>query len=156
GQSAAIAGAGAQCHRPTAPELQDDAAWEGFVRRVLEAVRDTCPATVLVTTPEPAEMPLVSEAVAGRLAALAARLARTGEVGGLVVVGGDGARALLAGLGATGIELVGSVAPGVPLGTLVDGEAAGMPIATKAGGFGEEHALVTAAEAVRTMRRSAR
>ena len=55
----------------------------------------------------------------------------------------------LAALEATGIRLHGQVAPGVPLGELVGGWAAGLSIATKAGGFGNADVLITASEAVR-------
>lgn len=41
---------------------------------------------------------------------------------------------------------------GVPLGTLTGGQAAGLPIVTKAGGFGTEDVLVRAVRAIRERR----
>jgi len=40
----------------------------------------------------------------------------------------------------------------VPLGTLTGGPAAGLPIVTKAGGFGTDDVLIRAARAVRERR----
>ncbi|WP_291770752.1 four-carbon acid sugar kinase family protein [Castellaniella sp.] len=62
-------------------------------------------------------------------------------VSGLVLVGGDGARAVLAELGAQAVRLEGTLAEGVPWGRLVGGVAAGKTIVTKAGGFGEVDVL---------------
>ncbi|MFU1933611.1 nucleotide-binding domain containing protein, partial [Bordetella avium] len=66
--------------------------------------------------------------------------------------GGDGARQVLAALGANGIALVDEVMGGVPLGTLIGGAAAGLPVVTKAGGFGSEDVLVRAVRAIRDRR----
>ena len=41
---------------------------------------------------------------------------------------------------------------GVPLGTLTGGTAAGLPVVTKAGGFGAEDVLVRAVRAIRDRR----
>ena len=65
------------------------------------------------------------------------------------MTGGDGARAVMAELEATGIRLHGQIAPGVPLGRLVGGWAAGLAVATKAGGFGDTDVLIKAAQDVR-------
>ena len=95
------------------------------------------------TTVEPA-------IVADRLGELASRLVRTVRPAGLVLAGGDGALAVLTALSATGIRLSGEVADGVPLGYLTGGPNAGLPVATKAGGFGTDDILISAAEAVRS------
>lgn len=84
--------------------------------------------------------------------ALAAALARfavehAGALGGLVATGGDVARAALQALGASGVELVGEVEPGIPLG-LARG-ARTLPVVTKAGAFGSEDALVRCRTALR-------
>jgi D-threonate/D-erythronate kinase len=76
------------------------------------------------------------------LAASVHQLLYTTPVSGLVVVGGDTAQAVLRALHASGLVLVGEVAPGVPHGRLLDGPFAGLPVATKAGGFGADTALV--------------
>jgi len=63
------------------------------------------------------------------------------EVSGLVIVGGETTRTVLRALHASGITLTGQVAAGVPHGRILDGAFAGLAVATKAGGFGEETAL---------------
>jgi uncharacterized protein YgbK (DUF1537 family) len=62
------------------------------------------------------------------------------------LIGGDGARAALDRLGASGIQILDSVIEGVPMGVIVGGRADGLPVFTKAGGFGTEDALVNAIE----------
>ena len=76
-------------------------------------------------------------AALGRL--LAPRLA---GAGGLVVTGGETARALLAAAAVPGLRLAGEVEPGVPLGiALGSGPACGLPVVTKAGAFGSDATL---------------
>ncbi len=60
----------------------------------------------------------------------------------LVLVGGDGAEAVLTALDADGIALHGRLLEGVPDGTLVGGAADGVRIVTKAGGFGDPDTLL--------------
>jgi D-threonate/D-erythronate kinase len=62
------------------------------------------------------------------------------------LVGGDGARETLRRLGASGIRIVDSLLEGIPLGVVAGGRADGMPVFTKAGGFGAEDALVRCVE----------
>jgi hypothetical protein len=69
-------------------------------------------------------------------------LLSTTPVSGLGIVGGDTAQAVFRALHTSGLVLVGEVAPGVPYGRLLDGPFAGLPTATKAGGFGADTALV--------------
>lgn len=64
----------------------------------------------------------------------------------LGLIGGDGARETLKQLGATGIRIVDSLLEGIPLGLVVGGKADGTPVFTKAGGFGDEDALVRIVE----------
>ena len=66
----------------------------------------------------------------------------TTPVSGLVLVGGETAAAVFRALQASGLALVGEIQPGLPFGRLLDGPFAGLPIATKAGGFGAETALL--------------
>ena len=54
------------------------------------------------------------------------------QIGGLVVTGGATAREVMEALGERTISLAGEVEPGVPYGRL----GGGLPIVTKAGGFG--------------------
>ena len=60
---------------------------------------------------------------------------------GLVIVGGDTARAVFSALQATGLTLSGQVEAGIPYGRLMDGPFAGLPVVTKAGGFGGDTTL---------------
>ena len=63
---------------------------------------------------------------------------------GLVLTGGETASLGVHGLGATGIRIAAEVSPGIPGGLLIGGIAAGRPVVTKAGGFGEPSALLDA------------
>ena len=65
------------------------------------------------------------------------------------LIGGDGARATLEELGASGIRIVDSLVEGIPLGVVTGGSADGLPVFTKAGGFGAEDALVRCVERIR-------
>jgi D-threonate/D-erythronate kinase len=64
----------------------------------------------------------------------------------LGLIGGDGARETLKQLGASGIRIVDSLLEGIPLGFVVGGKADGTPVFTKAGGFGNEDALIRIVE----------
>src|SRR5690606_2056747 len=118
-------------------------------RGVADAGRDD---TVLLLAPEGRHAGLDADTVAARLGELAARLIDALGAAGVVATGGDGARQVLQSLGATGIALVGEVTGGVPMGTLTGGRAAGLPVVTKAGGFGSADVLVRAAQAIRERR----
>jgi uncharacterized protein YgbK (DUF1537 family) len=82
-------------------------------------------------------------AVARRLATEARdRLAREG-FDGIAVTGGETALALCQALGAEGIELIGPPRPGLALGRLRSARHPGLPLLTKAGGFGEPDLFVS-------------
>lgn len=150
-QAAALAAHGAEHLRPTARDLTDADAWAGFLDRVGKAAAGR-PGTLLLSTPDRGATAVDPGLVARRLSDAAAHALAAGGAAGLVATGGDGARAVLERLGGTGIRLYGTVEPGVPLGVVVGGSAAGLPVATKAGGFGSPDVLIKAAEAVRTER----
>lgn len=152
-QADALSAHGTPRHQPSSRELLDGGAWSAFTATVLaDAARQ--PRTLLLSAPERDEGELPPELVTERLADLAVRVALESGITGLVVTGGDGARAVLGGLGCTGVRLHGQVAAGVPLSTVIGGPVAGLPVATKAGGFGEPDVLITAAEAVERTRSS--
>jgi uncharacterized protein YgbK (DUF1537 family) len=65
------------------------------------------------------------------------------QVRGLVLTGGDVAAAVCTALGATGIWLGGEISSGIPWGLLEGGGLHATPIATKAGSFGDDHALLS-------------
>jgi uncharacterized protein YgbK (DUF1537 family) len=98
-----------------------------------------CPDVAVVLAP----VERIADApVAENLAASFADRVRSGRWDVLGLVGGDGARAALRQLGASAIQIVDSVVEGVPLAVVVGGSVDGMPVFTKAGGFGGEDTLV--------------
>jgi uncharacterized protein YgbK (DUF1537 family) len=62
----------------------------------------------------------------------------------LILTGGETASFVLRALGATGINLAGEIAPGIPWGMVEGGIADGCTVVTKSGGFGQRDALVRA------------
>jgi uncharacterized protein YgbK (DUF1537 family) len=109
------------------------------VARLSETFPD---ATILMT---PAER-VPNTSMAGHLAEDFAKRFAQQKWDVLGLVGGDGARAALGRLGASAIHIHDAIVEGIPSGTVVGGLADGMPIFTKAGGFGAEDALVRAVE----------
>ena len=80
----------------------------------------------------------VRDRVARALAETVARLQADDPLTGLFVTGGAVAGAVLGELEAEGVRLTGrAVEDGVPVGAIVAGRAAGTPVVTKAGAFGE-------------------
>ena len=92
-------------------------------------------------TPAPA-IRAAADSITRQLAATVAGLVSEHAIGGLVLVGGDTAFAVLSAVGAAGIVLAGEVEPGAPLGAIAGGPLDGVPIATKAGAFGDDETLV--------------
>lgn len=85
----------------------------------------------------------VCERVATGLAERATEVLRTETPSGLLLTGGDIAVAVIRALDATAVTLTGEeVEAGIPIGTFADGSTAGMPLITKAGGFGSEETIV--------------
>jgi uncharacterized protein YgbK (DUF1537 family) len=68
------------------------------------------------------------------------------SVAGMLFTGGDTAMLVCNGLGAYAIRLVDEIAPGIPWGNLCGGSFDGLPVATKAGGFGDRDALLRCEE----------
>lgn len=150
GQAEALAATGARRVQPDAATLRDAEAWEQFARSVVAGAAKDDSGTLLLMGPANEGEAIEPSQVAGRLGELAARLVSIRRPAGLVLTGGDGALAVLTALSATGIRLNGEVANGVPLGYLTGGPNAGLPVATKAGGFGTDDILIRAARAVRS------
>ncbi len=84
--------------------------------------------------------------VAARLAEVAASPEVIQHVGGLVLTGGDVAAAVCEALGATAIWLGGEIYAGQPWGLLDGGALPGLPVATKAGSFGGDNAMIACIE----------
>lgn len=87
--------------------------------------------------------------VAERLAEVATSAQVRKHVGGMVLTGGDVAAAVCQALHTTGIDLGGEIYAGQPWGRLIGGELPELPVATKAGSFGRDHALRACAEFLR-------
>jgi uncharacterized protein YgbK (DUF1537 family) len=106
----------------------------------------------LVTTP-------TERAAAGEATALAAQLAEqvadrlaAGRFDALVLVGGDGAAAVLDRLQAQRVRIGSALVPGAPEGWIVGGPADGLRVVTKSGGFGDPDTLVTVVRRLRAAR----
>ncbi|HEY1760327.1 MAG TPA: four-carbon acid sugar kinase family protein [Bryobacteraceae bacterium] len=84
----------------------------------------------------------------GEAAALAETIARSPErIGGLVLTGGETARAVLSRLGIAALRVVGEVETGVPI-MIAEGSRP-LPVVTKAGDFGDRETLVACRAALR-------
>lgn len=90
------------------------------------------------------DWPQGAAAVAAALGETAASAVARRRVGALVLTGGDTALAVCSALGASALWLDGEVERGMPRGRLADGPYAGLPVVTKAGGFGGGDALMRA------------
>jgi len=86
------------------------------------------------------------EAVAAQLGRVAARILSDFTVAGIILTGGDVARAVCDALEAEAIVIVGEVLAGVPAGLLVSGRLFDLRMVTKAGGFGNEDAILRSIE----------
>jgi uncharacterized protein YgbK (DUF1537 family) len=156
-QATAVENAGACRFEPAPNDLVDDRAWARLSAKILDQLDETN-STVLLTAPADRSRGLPAALIPQRFAELTARIIAhrahathrpRGRISGVVVTGGDGARALVDALGVSAINLRDEVVTGVPIGTLVGGPADGLAVVTKAGGFGDDNALVQAVESVR-------
>ena len=116
------------------------------VAKLIDAFPDV---DVVLAPTERVGNPSVAETLATEFSALVEQ--KKWDLVGLI--GGDGARAALNQLGASGIRIVGSVIEGIPIGVIVGGTADGLPVFTKAGGFGADDALVNVVEQIRGSKR---
>ena len=98
---------------------------------------------MVLTTAGLAPSPLGADFVAARLAQIVAAPEVSNQVGGLVLTGGDVAAAISTALGATALWLRGEITSGIPWGVLEGGRLHARPIATKAGSFGDDNALLS-------------
>ncbi|MCL5275041.1 MAG: hypothetical protein M1434_09920 [Chloroflexi bacterium] len=96
---------------------------------------------VILTTAGTGDSPLGKDAIAQRFGALVTQVLARVDVAALVLTGGDIAAAVCTALGAQRLRLHGELQPGIALGELADGAHAGLPVVTKAGGFGGERAI---------------
>ncbi|EJN57362.1 four-carbon acid sugar kinase family protein [Halogranum rubrum] len=81
--------------------------------------------------------------ITNALAAGTAEVVQDGQASNLFLTGGSTARAVLDSLGAATLDMAGEeIAPGIPLATVNGGIADGVTAVTKAGGFGNEQAII--------------
>ena len=85
-----------------------------------------------------------------RLAQVVATPEVSERVGGLVLTGGDIAAAVCRALHVSELWLRGEIAPGLPWGVLGGGPLHAIPIATKAGSFGDDDALLACIDYLRS------
>jgi uncharacterized protein YgbK (DUF1537 family) len=81
----------------------------------------------------------LSNLVVTALASLAAQVVRANPISGLLLTGGDTAKATCAALGANAMQLFTEVEPGVPIGELIGPNP--VRVVTKAGAFGTDDVL---------------
>jgi uncharacterized protein YgbK (DUF1537 family) len=89
----------------------------------------------------------VATRITGALGWIASEVVTGRDLAGLVLTGGDTAKAICQQLGGSGVELLDEVEAGVPLCRLVksdDSRHHGLPVVTKAGAFGDGETLVRA------------
>lgn len=89
----------------------------------------------------------VAERVAASLGAVTAAVVERCGLSGLVLTGGDTAKAVCRRLGVTGLELIRELEAGVPLSRLVG--RVRLPAVTKAGAFGQTDTLLRAVQALK-------
>ncbi|MPY12087.1 four-carbon acid sugar kinase family protein [Arthrobacter bussei] len=117
-------------------------------------VPESLPRVVVITSPEAVggAGTLSGTAIASSLASVVQQTLARASVGALVLVGGDGARAVLDATRAQALRITGAIQEGIPVGVVEGGAAAGKIVVTKAGGFGPVTALLdTVTELTRTL-----
>ncbi len=98
-------------------------------------------------TPPAVDSAELSRLIAAGLGEVAYQIVVGGPpISGLVLTGGDTALAVCRRLKAPGLAICDEVLPGIPYSLLLNGEAPGTKVVTKAGAFGDREALTVAIE----------
>lgn len=136
-------------HSAAPQMLLDGAAAErsAFAERVANTLSHGRDALVEIEVGEALAVP-EGPALAASLASILVQARPT--IGALVATGGETAAALMGRLGIDGMRLVDEIEPGVPLGLTI-GQLE-VPVATKAGAFGNEGTLTSIANRLRAIR----
>lgn len=116
----------------------------GGTTPLVEGIAAPAPIT-LIRTPQDRVVEgdgVAAAAVADALAAVTVSIIEREHPVVIGLVGGDGARAVLRRLGAVALAVRDAAVEGAPLMTIVGGPHDGLPVWTKAGGFGEPDALL--------------
>ena len=149
---AATTGDGVTLIRPDHAKLFSDRQFDDEVARLTQEVSDLLESGLhviadLAGTDRSETKTAESERIQNAAAILATSVCSNpghGLASRLVLTGGETAARVLETIGAAGIEIQGEVEPLIPSGTLLGGEAEGLAVVTKAGGFGTEDALAKA------------
>ena len=145
----ALQATGTVAHFPVTPQtlLDGDAGRRLLAAETMKRLSDGGDALIEIMMDEPPDMtlgPRLSQGLADALQSVAP------AIGALAGTGGETAAALLSGLGVSGIRLADEIEPGVPLGLTVG--KLSVPIATKAGAFGDQFSLIRISERLRAVR----
>lgn len=89
-----------------------------------------------------AEVRSAADSLLEQLGQIIASIGSQSDLGGIIIIGGDTAAAILNATGTEGIVLTSESHPGVAVGAVSGGELNGVTIATKAGAFGDDTTLV--------------
>lgn len=102
--------------------------------------------TLVLSTQKLTTAPATAAEIAAALGAAVRRLADRRSIGGIILTGGDTALGVCDALHSSQLYLLGEIEAGVPYGRLGDGLFPGLPVVTKAGGFGNALTLLRAVE----------
>jgi uncharacterized protein YgbK (DUF1537 family) len=146
----ALQATGTVAHFPVAPETllqNDNAGRAALTAAVTGRLAGGGDVLVEITTDDRPDMALgtrLANSLAGALQTAAP------AIGAFAATGGETAATMLTRFGVNGIRLADEIEPGVSLG-LTLGQLS-VPIATKAGAFGDQHSLIRISERLRTIR----
>ena len=84
--------------------------------------------------------------IRGALSSIVLQIAGNAAISGVMIFGGDTALSICKSLGAEAIKILGEVEPLVPFGVFSGGGLDGVPLVTKAGGFGKEDIILNTIE----------
>ncbi|GAB2517871.1 four-carbon acid sugar kinase family protein [Paramicrobacterium agarici] len=126
--------------RPSLQQILDSDARARWHDSVSEAGARPAPVTIIAAPTEresqASSRSAASDRIADSLAQAARSLVAHDSGVSLVLMGGEGARAVLATLGAERVNIHRAIREGIPIGTIEGGVANGATVVTKAGGFG--------------------
>lgn len=142
---------------PTLTDLEDEASTAAWLAAEFVCSKDL-PRVVVILSPaergdlveteaNPTEAnpkganPTTAIRVAAGLADLMASVLEQAAISALVLMGGEGARAVLGRFGAEAIRVTGAIRKGIPAGVIEGGLLDGLAVVTKAGGFGDRGTL---------------
>ncbi|NLN17306.1 MAG: four-carbon acid sugar kinase family protein [Firmicutes bacterium] len=116
---------------------------------VILAMAGTVQGNAAAPAVDPAEL---SRLIAAGLGEVAAQIVLGGPaISGLILTGGDTALAVCRRLKAPGLSIGDEVLPGIPYSRLLNGEAPGTKVVTKAGAFGDREALIVAIDYLKSL-----